>query len=233
MISRSSQPARFTAALLLFDAVAFATPLLLGVPPIAYARDLNPVVPVSVGQLLAVAWLAWGVYRLRRCVPPRKRRSPAVLWALIAGGFLYLALDEALRFHENLDVRIHRLLQLQPTPWTNRLDDLIVASYAIVGGASLLAGRGELAPFRAAWPYLAAGFALTFGMVALDILTHDETLLGAWFDDPRRRVLWHQWLSAVEELFKLLAEAFFVGALFVCRQIAAGPARTPDGNRCA
>lgn len=60
-------------------------------------------------------------------------RDPSVVWAIIASGFLFLAADEVLRIHENLDQLIHYVFGLKETNLTDRIDDLIVGMYGLVG----------------------------------------------------------------------------------------------------
>ena len=50
------------------------------------------------------------------------------VWGLIAGGFVFLAVDEALQIHERLDFVIHKALNIRETALTDRLDDAIIAT---------------------------------------------------------------------------------------------------------
>jgi len=55
------------------------------------------------------------------------------IWSLIALGFVFLAFDEVLMIHEMIDFRIHDWLNMQETALSDRIDDLIVLLYLLIG----------------------------------------------------------------------------------------------------
>ncbi len=97
---------------------------------------------LSAVQLLVVSMLSYKIYQARGMMGRSSFwRDPSVVWAIIASGFLFLAADEVLRIHENLDKLIHYVFGLKETNLTDRIDDLIVGMYGLVGIGVLIAYR--------------------------------------------------------------------------------------------
>jgi hypothetical protein len=210
----------------------FWAPLALGVRPGRYSADSGPSAIISIIQLLVISVLAWQTYGVRRRELGAGRRSAACFWALMGFAFAFLAVDEAARIHENAALWIRRGLDLGETAFSSRLDDLIIAAYGVAGLAVLWRYRAELARFRPAWPLLAAGFVLLFAMVAMDLLTNRKDVIPHLVQDASlsRRIL--LWGAVAEEMFKVLAEGFFIGAFHACRELARsrGVAALPAGS---
>ncbi|HEX5177155.1 MAG TPA: hypothetical protein VFV83_09015, partial [Chthoniobacteraceae bacterium] len=112
---------------------------------------------VSCLQLLVVAGLAFATCQMRRRAGAHGGFG-AWLWALIGIGFVFLAADDALQIHEHIDGFIHKHLGLEQTGWTDRIDDAIIAIYALIGGGVLWVFRSELRRFKPMLPVLSAGF---------------------------------------------------------------------------
>ena len=64
----------------------------------------------------------------------RTDRSPGRrFWTVAAAGFVYLALDDVLTIHEEVDRWVHHLLGWDPRHWlTDHLDHAIVALYGVI-----------------------------------------------------------------------------------------------------
>lgn len=158
---------------------------------------------ISVIQLLAISWLA-----LRIHLSPKKATASS-LWLVIAFGFFFLAADELFQIHENLDVLIHQLLHLQETAVTDRIDDLLVGLYGVVGLVVLIAHPIAFGQYKQSFPYFILGFILFFTMVILDMLTNRDDILLMLLGEK-----WGQigttWLSLIEDGLKILAESFFI-----------------------
>lgn len=58
--------------------------------------------------------------------------TDTLFWLALTAGFLFLAFDELFMVHESMDRYIHQLFALKETPWTDRLDDLLVGLYVAV-----------------------------------------------------------------------------------------------------
>jgi hypothetical protein len=156
---------------------------------------------LSVILIVACAGVAWSVFRRRGGVLQRGAwREPRFLWALVAAGFGFFALDERFKLHESLDHRVHDLLAIEETAVTDRIDDLVVGAYGLIGLAVLAAYRTELRLSRPLIPFLVLAFVLFFTTVAFDVMTN-------------RGEVWLPWgfqLSVIEDAVKILSECLFL-----------------------
>ncbi len=161
---------------------------------------------VSIVQLAAVAVLCTVVGK-RRFGLSRGDDLPtrgAFIWMIFAAGFTFLALDEWLEIHEKMDSYIHRAyLGHEATNLTDRIDDLIILAYGLVGLAVIAAYRRELVRYRCCIPYLTFSAAAAVLSIGMDALTNREDVISGAL---------HTWLTVGDDAFKLLAEAGFVGA---------------------
>lgn len=167
---------------------------------------------LSALQLAVTAGVSYGIFQIRRGRGFVWRDASAV-WVITALGFLFLAADDLFLIHEDMDRRIRFAFNLPETGLTDRIDDLLVGLYGIVGVGVLLAYREEWKPYRQARPFLTWGFILLFLMVALDLLTNRNDILPLLFAPERAAVL-HIWLSHAEDGLKVFAEALFLGAFY-------------------
>jgi len=217
--------------------VAIAIPLgdVLYGKPAHFFREQAAGTYWSGAQLLLVAWRAARAAAAARAAPPGSPLArSAGLVALVAAGFVFLAVDEVARLHEKLEDVLVAHDGPGPKPaLLDRIDDLIVLGYGLAGAAILFRARAALAPYRAAGPWLVAAGACFAVMVAADLVTTRDDLLHAlargrlWV-----RPLWH-WLPGVEEAAKLLAEAFLVVAAgaAIARAPQHGRFEPPSGRR--
>ncbi len=114
---------------------------------------------LSVFQLLMISWLSFKVFKARSVT--RKGsfwRDSSVVWWVISLGFLYLAADEHFKFHERIDRQIHNVFNLQETGFTDRIDDLLVGLYGLVGIGVLIIYRNEWKIYKEARLFLICGF---------------------------------------------------------------------------
>ena len=185
--------------------------------PTAYTGEGDPITWLSFVHLLVISGIAGGVFYCRTGGRLREVwRNPAFVWLLIALGFLFLALDEVARIHESLDRFVHRVLQLQETGLTDRLDDAIVLGYGFIGASVLYVYRCELVQYRAALSLVMCGFVLFVLMGVLDALVNrPDVFLFMGIGQEGSESL-GKWLGGVEEGLKILAEAAFLGAAYTC-----------------
>ena len=164
-------------------------------------------------QLLLVAYIA---VQVKKHSP---RTNTSIIWTLIAVGFIFLTADEFFKIHENLDWLIHEAFNLQETGLTDRIDDILIGLYGVIGLAVLFVHFDELRPYRKAFPFFIVGFFLLFAMVTLDIITNRNDILPLIFNYEKSFVLQER-LAQVEDSLKVFAEGFFILAFYMILQMA-------------
>ena len=189
-----------TGVILLTTAVAIGVIILLG-----YLR--SPDKPNRYfGEGKLGTWLSFALLVASACVCfvlRRRQRARGVaplarFWLLLGVLLAYLAVDEVLELHEHLDRMINSALGWHPLDRVgDRIDDAIVAAYALVALAVAWVHRRELLRLRWTVLMFALAFACFAAMVALDTLRKLDTL---------------------EDSLKLLAEA-----LILCGLLAGDP----------
>ena len=215
-------PTKFLLSLVSLDCLAVLLALSLGFAlqhsPTAYTGEGDPITWLSFVHLLGIGGVAGRVfyYRTGGSLYPEVWRNPTFVWLLIALGFLFLAIDEVAKIHESLDHFVHRVLQIQETGLTDRLDDAIVFGYGCSGGAVLYAYRSELVQYRAALPLVLCGFVLFVCMGLLDALMNRADVFLFMGISQEGSAFLGEWLGGVEEGVKILAEAAFLGAAYLC-----------------
>lgn len=209
--------------ILALQAAVFWVPLAAGVRPMRYTSDSSLPAILSFCNLVVTGVVCWRTYRLRRSGGPFGWSASATIWALMAVGFVFLGIDEVARIHENLGAQLRRLaFNDEETLLSSRLDDLIIGTYGLIGAATVVGYRREFLPFRGALRVVALGFCFMFGMVVLDVLTHNREILEKFIADPKQVRFAFVWLSVLEEQFKLLAEGVFLGAFIYCLRVSRG-----------
>lgn len=192
--------------------------------PSAYTREGGPVTWLSFAHLSVTGGLAGIVFRLRThdCPPLRDWRDLRWVWLLLAIGFLFLAVDEVARLHEDsFDPLVHRIFGLQRTALSVRLDGMILLGYGALGVITLYAYRPELAAYREVLPLVTCGVILFVFMVGVDMVTERMDLFRAL--DVRRWWRWEIWqvMTGIEDALKISAEAMLLGSMYACAFITA------------
>ena len=165
---------------------------------------------ISVLLLLLISFSCFKIYALRSEVGSKKLFEPKLIWLLMAFGFFFLALDDAIKIHENIEKVVLKHFELAETAVSDRLDDVIIALYAAIGAGVLYICRSELRRYKFLFGYLLAGFAVLFFMIVLDLISNGLGFLlwlGASEDAAE---LWETNLSTLEEVSKVLAGAIFL-----------------------
>jgi len=206
------------------DAVALVAAVIAGLLVGNPAKEFGErkfITYFSTLQLLAVAWLSWGIYGFRR--PGRGGawwRSQGLIWGLMAAGFAFLALDDLLMIHEKTDKLVHALLGMRETPLSSHLDDMLVALYGIVGLVLLVVYRREVLRFLAVRGPLLVGIVLAFAMMAVDAANKRRFDIFGPFMDKASVVAVHRWMTVVEDSLKVFAEGLFLVAFVLARRRA-------------
>ena len=121
-------------------------------------RESGIVTYTSAALLALTAAMSLRIGRLRRAGAGWSWRDPRIVWLAIGLGFVWLALDDLAQIHENLDRLLHRLAGIEETPLTDRLDDLIILAYGLIGAGVMWACRSELRRFPQMLGWLGMGW---------------------------------------------------------------------------
>ncbi len=121
------------------------------------------------------------------------------IWFFLAMGFAFLAMDDSLMFHERLDYAIHSAFGWQETRLSDRIDDIIVGFYAIIGAIFVFCSRHYFRFSTRFLNFAKYSLAMAFLMVACDF--------SPFFSFPAHV---SQYLAHLEEWAKIFGGAFLL-----------------------
>ena len=162
---------------------------------------------ISVLILLLTGLTALAIYRGRGGAEALPLFDNRRIWQICGIGFIFLSLDDAFRIHENLDKLIHLVAGLEETGLSDRIDDVLILFYGLIGVGFLWRARDEILQSRWFVTFMAAGFVLMLVQFVVDAGTNSPDLL-IWLgvsDDQLPAML--SWAIVVEESAKILAGA--------------------------
>ena len=99
---------------------------------------------------------------------------------------------------------------------TDRIDDLIVLIYAVLGILILYSYRNELLKFAKSLLYLVIGFLFLFIRIIIDFITNRNDVIPNIISNAELIPKVNEILALVEGSTKLLAETFFIFAFYLC-----------------
>ena len=206
----------------LMISIAIARAILLERNPMRYFDDGGFISVLSIGQLLFIAYLCWRISILRSQQNSLLTgwKNPSTFWQVMTAGFIFLALDEGLQIHENIDKNLHKLLNLNPDGVTDILDDLIILMYVIIGLLFLWIFKKELRKFTSALRWFIIGFGFSFLTVALDLFTQKTYPLSLLIQNHDKLISIYTGFQVSEEIAKILAEGAFIVGFCSCLIIA-------------
>lgn len=208
----------FLVSVLAFDSLVIVVAILAGASEgdiKSQFEEKGLITWVSFFQLLIISGLSWKIFRVNHVADQDLSwRSAHIIWLLIAISFLYLAIDEAGKIHERLDKVIHSAFGLEETGLSDRLDDLIVLVYGVIGIGVLYLCRVTISNHRVIVPYLVWGFILLFLMVALDTLINGVDVIANLISHPDTLGRVFETLYVAEDSFKLFAGGVFLAGFY-------------------
>ena len=199
---------------LLVAAVAIAGASYVGRRPDAFFEEGSFITIFSSLQIIALAGMCALLYQIRS-EQSASPIGPHLMWAIGACGLALLVLDEAFGLHEMFDLKIHALAGLEQTPWTDRIDDLIVLCYGLAAGGLALAFRRELLKLLRLRSLFIISLALFLAMVAVDLLSNSYSSNHREILEQRAELqMLAACANAFEDTIKLSCEAsIFAGLL--------------------
>ena len=198
--------------------VAIATAMKEGESLFHYFDEGRFMTYFSCLQLLIVSAFAWKIFRLEKKSSSADLVKNAVFWLMVCLGTFYLALDDALSIHEEIDKSMHRLLNVEETLVTDLADDIIVGIYLIIALIYIFSQWQNLQVFRSSFAYFKVGFILGAMMVLADILSNNTLFVSMVTDDSQLANQIITNLGIFEETAKTVAEGFFLVGVYQCWQ---------------
>ena len=136
------------------------------------------------------------------------------IWLIMSAGFLFLAIDELALIHENIDKLIHHILGIQESSLSDRIDDLIILVYAIIGIYILYRYKDEILKYNFFIKYIIISFILLFIMIVADVLTNKSDILMWLMPDRNEYKPVKDTLDYIEEITKLFSESILIFAFY-------------------
>lgn len=163
----------------------------------------------SVALLWTTSRVCFRIHRVKTTDAPGggHARDARVVWLFLGYSFAFLALDELLQIHENLDKFIHFITGMEETGLSDRIDDLILLIYGLVGLIVLFIYRSEILSAPRLMYFLRVAFCFAVVSLVLDVISADRSYL-TWLQVPENlHDTVRGWVKLLEEGTKLLTEA--------------------------
>lgn len=205
----------FPILLFAVDIALLTIAVLLGKRPTSLMGEGKLITWVSAAQLIGLGLLSAMIYVIKKEKKTFSVKDEVSVWALMALGFFFLAVDELTQIHENIKKWFHAGFNLMPTGWADRLDVLVTLIYGVIGIAVLLKYRRELSFTRQARFFIIGGIVLFFISTGLDAATEQRDVLPALFQLMQWPWISIEWFGVAEEGTKLLAEASILSAFYL------------------
>ena len=215
LISPGSISTKWVLLLVLFieslaTTLAIKSAIATAQPPDIHFKEKGFITHLSFAQLLFAGILAGNIYATIKHSPNIKLAKNALLWLIISLGLVFLALDDILSIHEQIDSLTHDLLRIEETDITDLIDDLIVGLYLLVFLVYIFFQRQTIGLFKPSFVFFLMGFGLTIIMIIFDIVSNNSLFTSVFIKDAAQEYIFRQWLSALEDSAKILAEGMFI-----------------------
>lgn len=187
-------------------------------PSYTYFNEKGFITSLSCLQLAIAGVLSLIIYQTVKSSANLELNKSALLWLIIGLGLLFLALDDRLEIHEQIDFFLHDLFAIEETNITDLADDLIVGLYLLIFFGCIFWQRKIIALFKSSYKWFLIGFALTIVMIVLDLMSNND-LFTSRFIDPSQDVMFREWISVIEDSAKIFAEGMFIVGIYQCQRV--------------
>lgn len=166
-------------------------------------------------KLVVISYFSWKIFGTRkRAVNINSFNNSTTIWLIMSVGFLFLALDELALIHENIDKLIHYLFDIEESSLSDRIDDLIIFLYAVIGIYILYKYKDEILLYNFFIKYIIASLILLFVMIVADVLTNTPDILLWFIPDRNDYKPIKDTLDYIEEITKLFSESVLIFAFY-------------------
>jgi len=198
--------------------VAISKALILQQSPYKYFTEKKFITDLSCWQLAIAGILSLVIYTTVKSSANSELAKSALLWLIIGFGLIFLALDDSLEIHEQIDLYLHDFFAIKETRITDLADDLIVGFYLLIFLGCIFWQRKTIALFKSSHKWFLIGIGLAVIMVFLD-LTSNNNLFTSRLVDPSQDELFRDWMGVIEDSAKIFAEGMFLVGIYQCLRI--------------
>lgn len=195
--------------------IAITISLSLNISPETYFGEVDNggyLTYFSFLQLLITAFLSLKIFNIHKHV--QQLRHLGLFWLIICIGLFYLALDDLIGIHEQLDLWIHDIFKLEETKFSDLIDDLIVGVYLCVSLIYIASKWQIIKLYQYSFVFFKIGFIFSAVMIFLDVISNNTLFISMVTINPKTILLTQQWIGVIEDSVKLFAEGMFIVGLY-------------------
>ena len=133
---------------------------------------------------------------------------------------VFVAIDDAIGIHEQMDRWLHTLIGIEETDLSDLADDFIVGGYLALSLIYIALKWQTIRTFRQSFVFFKIGFILSVVMVLLDILSNNRLFVSMMTDNSAIESTIREWVGVLEDSVKIFAEGMFIVGMYKCWQIA-------------
>lgn len=195
--------------------IAIAISLSLNISPQTYFNEVDNngyLTYFSFLQLLITAFLSLKIFNIHKHITQLRRLG--VFWLIICIGLFYLALDDLIGIHEQVDLWIHDIFMIQETMFSDLIDDLIVGIYLCISLVYIASKWQIIKLYQHSFVFFKIGFVFSAVMIFLDVISNNALFISMVTNNPQTILLTQQWIGVIEDSVKLFAEGMFIVGLY-------------------
>ena len=200
--------------------LAISLAVVLDVSPQTYFGEIDEsgyITYLSFLQLSIAGVLSLKIYRKVRF--SRQLNKTSWFWLIASIGLFFLALDDLIGIHEQIDLWIHDLFKFKETDLTDLIDDLIVVGYLAIFLIYVAFKWQTVKVFQQTFIFFQLGFILALVMAVLDLFSNNTLFISMVTEDGELVLAIQEWLGVIEDSAKIFAEGMFIIGIYKCWQI--------------
>ncbi len=201
--------------------IAISSAVISGQSPHTHFGEKGFISTISFMQLLLTAILSGKIYQIAKYAANPQLGKTILLRLVISLGLVFLALDETLSIHEQVDSLAHDWLRIEETNITDLADDLLVGLYLLLFLIYIFFQRRKIYLFKSSFIFFILGLSMAGMMVVCDLASNNSLFTSIIIDNAAQERLARQWLGVIEDSAKIFAEGMFIVGIYKCWQIAA------------
>ena len=189
--------------------------------PDYYFEEINEggfITFISCVQLSIAALLSWKIYKIVKHSSRQDKNT--LFWLIVTIGLVFVAIDDAIGIHEQMDRWLHTLIGIEETDLSDLADDFIVGGYLALSLIYIALKWQKIRTFKQSFVFFKIGFILSVIMVLLDILSNNRLFVSMMTDNSAIELILQKWLGILEDSVKIFAEGMFIVGMYKCWQIA-------------